>query len=285
VKLKAILKLSIKIGLTALALWVVFRKIDTRQTFEILLSANWFWLFAAVVLFNFSKILSSFRLNVFFKDTGLELKEGYNLRLYYIGMFYNLFLPGGIGGDGYKVYLLNKEFTHPLKPLIKASLLDRFSGLIALLFLGIILAFEPLNFAVLSELGISWMAWLGLVILVPLWYLSVKKFFPDFFSSLNQTNLHSLGVQGFQVVCAMCILWSLGVHALIPQYILLFLISSVVAVLPFTIGGVGARELVFVLGHSFLGIDQNAAVAFSLLFFLITALSSLFGAFLNSKEG
>jgi glycosyltransferase 2 family protein len=284
VKLKAILKLSIKIGLTALALWVVFRKIDTRQTFEILLSANWFWLFAAVVLFNFSKILSSFRLNVFFKDTGLKLKEGYNLRLYYVGMFYNLFLPGGIGGDGYKVYLLNKEFAHPLKPLIKASLLDRFSGLIALLYLVIILAFEPLNFVVLSELGISWMAWLGLIILVPLWYLSIKKFFPDFFSSLNQTNLHSLGVQGFQIVCAMCILWSLGVHALIPQYILLFLISSVVAVLPFTIGGVGARELVFVLGHSFLGIDQNTAVAFSLLFFLITALSSLFGAFLNSKE-
>ena len=56
------------------------------------------------------------------------------------------------------------------------------------------------------------------------------------------------------------------------------------AVLPFTIGGVGARELTFILGHQYLGVDQNAAVAFSFLFFLITAVVSLYGAFLGADR-
>jgi glycosyltransferase 2 family protein len=58
----------------------------------------------------------------------------------------------------------------------------------------------------------------------------------------------------------------------------------VVAVFPFTIGGVGARELTFILGYQFLGIDQNVAVAFSLLFFLITAVVSMVGGFLKTSE-
>ena len=46
-----------------------------------------------------------------------------------------------------------------------------------------------------------------------------------------------------------------------------FLLSSIVAVLPLTIGGVGARELVFVYAHQYAGIEEAAAVAFSLIFF------------------
>jgi uncharacterized membrane protein YbhN (UPF0104 family) len=68
------------------------------------------------------------------------------------------------------------------------------------------------------------------------------------------------------------------------EYQLVFLLSSVVAVLPLTIGGVGARELVFILSHEYMSIDKNAAVAFSLLFFIITALCSLIGVFLSFGE-
>jgi uncharacterized membrane protein YbhN (UPF0104 family) len=64
---------------------------------------------------------------------------------------------------------------------------------------------------------------------------------------------------------------------------ILFLLSSVVAVLPFTIGGIGARELVFIFGADYLLIDKNTAVAFSILFFIITAVSSLSGIFYGTK--
>jgi hypothetical protein len=55
-----------------------------------------------------------------------------------------------------------------------------------------------------------------------------------------------------------------------------------VAVIPFTIGGVGARELVFVYAGQLLQVDIEKAVAFSLIFFLITACSSLAGAFFDA---
>ena len=63
----------------------------------------------------------------------------------------------------------------------------------------------------------------------------------------------------------------------------LFLLSSAVAVLPFTIGGVGARELVFIFGANYLLIDKNTAVAFSILFFVITAISSFTGILFETK--
>ncbi len=67
------------------------------------------------------------------------------------------------------------------------------------------------------------------------------------------------------------------------EYLTLFLLSSIVAVLPFTIGGVGARELVFIFGANYLMIDKNTAVAFSILFFMITAVSSFTGIFFETK--
>jgi hypothetical protein len=87
--------------------------------------------------------------------------------------------------------------------------------------------------------------------------------------------------QLFQLVCAWFILRSLGVTENILAYQLVFLLSSIVAVLPLTIGGVGARELVFVYAHTYAGIEETSAVAFSLMFFLISAVTSLVGVFVN----
>jgi hypothetical protein len=108
------LKTILKLILTGLALYLVFRKIDTAQLFEILKTIQWIWLVPAVILFVLSKVATAVRLNQYFKNISLQLSEWKNWKLYLIGMFYNLFLPGGIGGDGYKVYLLNKHFKLPV---------------------------------------------------------------------------------------------------------------------------------------------------------------------------
>jgi uncharacterized membrane protein YbhN (UPF0104 family) len=276
---KGILKLLLKVVLTALAVYVVIRKIDLNETKRILLTANLFWLFLALILFNFSKWISAFRLNLFFRMIGLDLTFKYNLFLYYVGMFYNLFLPGGIGGDGYKVYLLNRKHKTSVRSLIGATLLDRINGMVALVFLALVL----LLFVDISYAGISWTYYLiGLMIITyPVFYVFVKLFFKKFSNSFIPPNLASFGVQISQLVCALFILWSLDIHSLYIEYQVLFLLSSIVAVLPFTIGGIGARELVFVFGSNYLMIDKNTAVAFSLLFFIVTALSSFSGTFLE----
>ena len=280
-KLKNISKVLFRIAVSALALYVVFRKVDFNETKNIFLHAYPLWLLWALVAFNLSKIISSFRLNIFFEQAGLVLERLYNLRLYYVGMFYNLFLPGGIGGDGYKIYLLNKFCKTPVRHLISATLLDRISGMVSLSFLAFALALTlkiPIDgvwpYIILGSL---------VIITYPAFYLVFKILFKKFIPSFTGTNIYSLFVQGFQLVSAYCILKSLGVHELYIEYLVLFLVSSVVAVLPFTIGGVGARELVFILGSNYFFIDRNTAIAFSLMFFMITAISSFIGIFLETK--
>lgn len=240
------------------------------------------YLIPATLFFVASKIVSSFRLNQYFKAIPLELGEKYNLKLYWIGMFYNLFLPGGIGGDGYKVYLLNKHYNAGVKQLVAATLIDRVSGLMALLFLllGLTIFILPIQFLK----GFDWLVYVGLIVGYPAYYIFNKIFFKSYIRKLVSTSIYSLIVQALQIISAYFILYSLGITENIMAYQILFLASSIVAVLPFTIGGIGAREMTFILGHQYLGVDQNAAVAFSLLFFLITAIVSLFGAFLKSDQ-
>lgn len=276
------LKTILKLVLTGLALFLVFRKIDSVQLLLLVKTINWIWIIPAVLLFVVSKVFTSFRLNLYFKNIGLRISESQNWRLYLIGMFYNLFLPGGIGGDGYKVYLLNKEFKTPVKKLIQSALLDRLGGLVAIVFLlfGLFLIVDIQLDFLESQLWNGLMI-AGLVGTLPAFWLAQKYFFRDFLPSFWPANGWSFAGQIAQLICAWFILIALGIDDNILAYQLVFLLSSIVAVLPLTIGGVGARELVFVYAHTYAGIEETAAVAFSLLFFLISATVSLVGTFVN----
>lgn len=283
--LKKIGTTALKISLTAIALWWVFQKIDRAALQDILWRANWWYLIVALVLFNASKIMSSFRLNHFFRCIGLVLPESANLRLYYIGMFYNLFLPGGIGGDGYKIYLLHQRYSIAVKSLLAATLLDRISGVVALAVLAVGLSLGSHLYIATQTLPYSaffpWIAAIGSLALVVFFYIYVHFQMPVYRKVLHITNFQALAVQSLQVAAALCILWALQVQHNYMDYLLLFLLSSIAAILPLTIGGVGMRELVMLLGYAYLPIESEQAVAFSLLFFVITAASSLVGAFLE----
>ena len=281
-QLKNQLKTALKILLTGAALYLVFQKIDSAQLIQLSKNLSWPWLLPAVALFVGSKVATAIRLNHYFGNIHISLSFWENWRLYLIGMFYNLFLPGGIGGDGYKVYLLNKEFKTPVKELLKASLLDRLGGLIAILGLlfGILLWIDlPLPF------GDPWTGKMlllaSLVGVIPGFWLLQKWFFPNFLPSFWQGIFWSVLGQLAQMATVICLLMALGVQDKFLAYQGVFLLSSLVAVLPLTIGGVGARELVVVYAHGYAGIEESAAVAFSLLFFLITAGTSLVGAFVK----
>jgi uncharacterized membrane protein YbhN (UPF0104 family) len=284
-QLKNQLKAALKFLLTGGALYLVFQKIDTDQLLQLSKTLSWGWLIPAIVLFVGSKVATAIRLNAYFANIHISLSFWENWRLYIIGMFYNLFLPGGIGGDGYKVYLLNNQFKTPVKELLKASLLDRLGGLIAILALlfGILLLIDlPLPF------GEPWVTdavfSVGLIGIVPVFWLLQKFLFSNFLPSFWQGIFWSLVGQLAQMASVVCLLLALGVQDKFLAYQAVFLLSSIVAVLPLTIGGVGARELVVVYAHSYAGIQETEAVAFSLLFFLISAAVSLSGAWVKWKR-
>jgi len=280
---KRVIKTLIKIAITIWSIYYVWSHIDSSRLIETLQIVNVWWLLGAFVVFNLSKISSAIRLNYYFRAIGISLDEWSNLKLYYIGMFYNLFLPGGIGGDGYKAYLLEKRYQVGYKKLISSLLLDRISGMVALLLLGGVLFF----FGSFSDIfdKLSPLIALGMLLLFPLNYILTQKFFDEFISVFYPTTIYAFIVQLLQIVSAIFIVLSLPIESIyLIDYLLLFLISSIVAVLPISIGGVGVRELTFLYGFTIIGADTTTAVTFSLLFFVITAISSLIGTFISPQS-
>src|SRR5690606_385583 len=113
-------KTILKISFTALALYWVFSKVEPRDLHQALLQSNPLFLILAFIAYSCSVVIGSSRLNGFFGGVGLRLSERYNFKLYLLGLFYNLFLPGGVGGDGYKVYFLRRKFEVKGRRLLTA---------------------------------------------------------------------------------------------------------------------------------------------------------------------
>lgn len=235
----------------------------------------------ALLFFILSKVLSSLRLNLYIHQINIFLTQLSNLKLYLLGMFYNLFLPGGIGGDAYKGYVLKKKYEVKTKSVVSILVLDRLNGLLLIFVISCVLALfldegrlQPYKFL----FGIA------IVLSILVFWLFNKRFFlfvyPVFWKSLGFSAL----VQLAQLVSVLFILKALDVEGNNIAYLFIFLISSIVSVLPLTIGGIGSREVVFYYGALWLGLDENTSVSISMLFFLVTATVSLSGIYYHFKK-
>lgn len=280
IKLTPFVKVLIKLAITVAALWYVFAKIELQQVIGTIGQSNLFYLAGALLLFVLSKMVSSVRLNRYLGSTGIHISEKANMKLYLLGMYYNLFLPGGIGGDGYKIYLLNRRYDVATRQIFWAVMMDRIIGVVALFCMAVVL------FCFVPGMGAyAWYIWMLIPLSISITYLVFRRFFPYLLPVYRITNLHSLVVQLLQLLSALLILLSLKVPGNLEGYLFVFLISSMVAVLPLTIGGIGSREFTFMLGAQWLGLDLHLSIALSLLFYLITAFTSLWGIIYSIGPG
>ncbi|GGD57242.1 lysylphosphatidylglycerol synthase transmembrane domain-containing protein [Muriicola marianensis] len=271
----------LKVVVSAALIYFIFTKIPFREVISAVKNANSLYLMGALLLFVVSKFVAAIRLNLYFHKIGIPLGSGTNLRLYLLGMFYNLFLPGGIGGDAYKGYYLKQHFEVSTKRVVAVLLLDRLSGLLLLFVFACILGFT------LEGSPLTPFRWL-LLFCVPLgfliFYWVYVRFFPYVKAIFWKTNLLSALVQLAQLTSVLLILWSLDISLNTYEYLFIFLISSIVSVIPLTIGGIGSRELVFLYGALWFGLEEERSVAISMIFFLITALVSLSGFWYHFRK-
>ncbi|UEG52679.1 flippase-like domain-containing protein [Mucilaginibacter daejeonensis] len=273
-------KLILKLGFTSLLLYYIFNKIDIQKVKLLLAQANPYWIGAAIICFFISTVVSASRLLSFFRSIDLHISWRFNLRLYLLGMFYNLFLPGGIGGDGYKIYLLNKRFHLPAKKVFWAILFDRLSGFWAIGFITVILIFF------LPQMGIH----IGIPLAVflvgtAIYYFVAKRFFKEYTRYFFEAHLKAIGVQSLQVLTILLVMLALRHQEKFAPYLFAFLMSSMAAVVPFTFGGLGAREFIYkyVITDLF-HMNDELAVFLSLSFYVISAIVSLVGIYYVFRE-
>ncbi len=272
---KKLLKTLLQLLVTSAALYLVLKKTDVAKLMDIIRNANPWYLLLSLLFFNISKLINAVRLNRFFKAIGIELSAIYSLKLYYLGMFYNLFLPGGVGGDGYKIYVLQKNHGLKMINIFHAVFWDRLSGIIALIFLSLILL-QPSSFALQLPRLVPY-SWVVLVAIYPLARLLNKLFYKQFIELFTITSVESLLIQITQLISAFFILKAISQNANVVDYLAIFLLSTIATIIPVTIGGAGAREITFFYLLGFVKLGTNAGIALSLIFFVISAISSLAG--------
>jgi len=265
---------SLKLGVSLAAIWWVLSKISFKEVIVVFSTANIYYLAGALIFIIFSSILSGFRQNLSFRSTGAHISPILNLKLFWLGMFYNLFLPGGIGGDGIKVYLVNKYRRNGVRKNIGAMLVNRIAGLVAIGMITIACYYLSGD-----AFKIGWYGWLGIPLLY-LFYYQVLRFFLKSFVPIHAGLFGwSMLLQLMQLVSAVFILHAFHQYTNVTEYLFLFFFSAIATALPITIGGVGAREAVFLMGADYLHLNTELSIALSFMFFLLSAFVSLGGIY------
>lgn len=262
-----ILKIFISIAL----LYFVFRKIPFRDIAKIWSKVNVFYVVLAAVFFLVSQVLSTKRLEFYLKANDFNLSFRSNLQLYFLGMFYNFFIPGGIGGDAYKIYILNKNFGWNIKKLTSSIFNDRLSGLLAICVLILC------SSMVLLSGKLLFFAWILIVVGILMTFFITKRFFSVYDKIFFKMFLVSFLIQTLQIICFVFLLKSLGIKENFTIYIITFLGSSILSLISFA--GIGVREFLFLQASKYFDFNASVSVSASLLFTLVTAFFSLFGIF------
>jgi uncharacterized protein (TIRG00374 family) len=127
--LVTLFQLSVTIGVLY---WVYHDPNRRAQMAQAIRNADYRWVGMGVLAYVVVEIAAAFRWHVLLKVQKIRLSLPRLSGLFFIGMFYNQFLPGGTGGDIMKSYYLLKETPDKKAGALLAVVFDRFIGLVAL---------------------------------------------------------------------------------------------------------------------------------------------------------
>ncbi|MDJ1257809.1 MAG: flippase-like domain-containing protein [Candidatus Midichloria sp.] len=276
-----------KLIFTTLLIGIVIKQLDYQEALIKLKSNNLYLVFLAFLIQNLSLISSSLRSKTYLQAANISLPSLKNLSLYYVGTFYNNFLPGGVGGDGYKVYLLSKYYSTSKLTLLKIFFCERVNGVFALIYLAFCIAYFS-DFHLVPYLNYLIIA--AVILGLPAYLVFAKIVLKDP-CAIKALPLSFL-TQILQIIFIYTIIVSFNkglTFKIIADYAVIFSIASVLSILPITAGGIGIREITFIWAAELLSVlDKELGILIASISFLISLISSLTGGlfiFHNHSRG
>jgi uncharacterized protein (TIRG00374 family) len=135
---------TIQIIVTVLILGWLFRDPETnRKMLEALGSANLLWIAASFASFGVMRFLSVIRWQILLRVQGVNISMLRLSGLTLIGLFFNIFMPGGTGGDVVKSFYLLREAPGKKAEALLSVMMDRLIGLIMMFVIaGLVLYFR-----------------------------------------------------------------------------------------------------------------------------------------------
>lgn len=245
--------------------WINFINIIQNTNYSIVL---------APVFYFLSQVISSERLRYILINNNFKISFKENGLLYLIGMFYNFFIPGGIGGEFYKSYLMKKSFGWNLKSLAKILIQDRAIGLGVLFILLIVLENN-----IFLELTITSKVVL-ILILIAVGY-KINQIIFGKVKVFKNAFLISLLSQFLQISSILVILLSLGITENYFGILFVFITTSIFSI--FSVGGIGVREYIFIVASQTIDISQDMGATIGILFTISASICCLPGFFISQK--
>lgn len=276
--------------------------------FATLLSAEPRWLLAGFLLAGIVQFLCLLRWRIFLKMAGIEIRFAESASIFFAGLFCNLFLPGGAGGDVVKIALLAARGKDLGRSAISV-LMDRLCGTVSMILLWAGLMSWQFQWLAKSPLvaGLVQVTAVYLLVLTGLIVLSVVLSSPRIVGRLPARwpgRRQLVELTGVYSQCAVQwprTLLTIGVSmAMLALYFLTYFCSGrayglelppgkflalmptvdIISGLPVSLGGLGVREglFTFLLGN-LAAVPGPLAVSISLGGYLMSALWGVPGAF------
>jgi hypothetical protein len=301
--MKSLLSTAIKVLISALILYVLFRNINTDEFWATVVSVNPLYVVFVALLFACTQVVSTYRWRaILSKDIDIPYTK--LLSIYYIGMFFNNFMPTMVGGDIIKGYYIYKH-TGRGDISLASIFMDRYSGVTALIVVTAIALIPgwsllkgtglPGFFVLLigSYLAISLVLWVTFLhrwvmrLLAKIHFYGINRKIETVYTTLMSYKTHrAILVKIF--ICSAVVqvgvmvgyyILSRGLAMTVPLgYFFLFIpLATVVSMLPVSLAGLGIREGAFVYLFTKVGSSQEQALTLSLMWFAIMACVSLIG--------
>ncbi|MCD6333979.1 MAG: flippase-like domain-containing protein [Candidatus Latescibacteria bacterium] len=306
------LKLIVSVGLVAWAFSGEHFQLD-RLTLHFR-EADFGLLAGAVALFAVSNLLGAVQWNLLLRVQEIELSWREVVSFYFVGVFFNNFLVGNIGGDAIRVYDV-RRLTKDGSPAFAATFLDRFIGLFTLTWFSLAAYFLAPTFpggrsvlalilCVTGALSITIastfshrLSRLGERVVLKLVPVSVGKRITKIRLGILRCRAHlkvlalaalvSVGVQLMRVGVHYMVGRSLGLEVSFGYFLVFIPLIAIVASVPVSFGGIGVRENSGVLLFGRLGVEGTVAFSMEFIAYLVGLAASLVGGvvFVCRRQG
>lgn len=279
-------KTFLKILFTIISLFFVFYKVDFNKIILSFGEIDVFILFISLIIFILYNFLIVFRFKQTFSLFSRE-KISYLsfFKTYFIGSFYNFFLPTSVGGDISKVFYLPGNISKKRKLLIVAA--DRSFGFIILLFMTFIsFLINPIFSFKLDLVKIFlfiFVLFLVLSFLINKYKeIIIKTYYR--FSKLNKRKLLLIFLNSFILQLLIILVhyltaMSIGFPLTYVSHLLVVGLTTFLVLMPITISGFGLREIGYISLYGLFYVSSEDVVVKTLFIYLFNMLSAFVGLY------
>jgi len=255
--------------------------------------------FGAACIYALLQCLSATRWWSIARASDMPLRWRDAVAAFYTGMFFNLFLPGLVGGDAVRALLAARKTEHPLSSSFGIVYADRTVGFVAMLLVGTWgavslhltnskLIWQPLALGAVFAFGVTALMVVASLVISSKWRSRwgerIGKFANGIVAFLQkpQTGFSVFAIALAYHLSLTATLMLLGEAAGIGEkpfsaYAMVVAVATVIGSLPITLHGLGVRELASVKLWALLNVPSEQAMMWALLWRVMTWLVSLPG--------